>query len=141
MNEPGVVTVYFLRDNDDSPIPDGSEVADARALLLERKPVDRYDGDVRVLAPTAVPVPFIFTALSPNTPTMQSAVTASLKAFFDEKTSLGVDLTEDDYRCAIKDTIDTQTGQSVTSFTLSTPTGTIAIASNEITTLSNPTYP
>jgi len=141
INEPGVVTVYFLRDNDDNPIPDGAEVAEAQALLLERKPADRFDGDVRVLAPTAVPVPFVFTALSPNTPTMQSAVTASLQEFFDEKTSLGVDLTEDDYRCAIRNTIDLQTGQSVSSFALSTPTGTVAIASNEIPTLVTPTYP
>lgn len=137
----GQVTVYFTRDNDANIIPDASEVTTAKNKLLEIKPAHVSTADVIVSAPTGVTVDFTFTALNPNTTTMQNAITASLGALFRDDTTVSQDLTEDAYRAAIFQTIDTETGQKVKSFTLSGPSGDIAIASGELPVLGNITYP
>lgn len=137
----GQVTIFFMRDNDADPIPDASEVTTVKNKILEIKPANTADVDVIVSAPTAVPTAFTFSALTPNTATMQSAITASLTQFFDEQPDVGVNVDEDKYRSAIISTIDTQTGDTVSTFTLSAPTGDIVIATGEIGTLGTVTYP
>jgi uncharacterized phage protein gp47/JayE len=139
--EPGTVVIYFLRDNDINPIPDGAEVTQTKDYLLSVKPADRYEEDIIVRAPTAVSTNFTFTALSPNTATMQTAISANLRQLFDEQTAVGQTLVEDAYRSAIYNTIDTATGDRVTSFTLSTPTTDIVANFGEIPTLGTITYP
>ena len=131
----GQVTIYFTRDNDLNPIPAGSEVDRVKDNILQIKPANTADADVIVLAPTAVPVNFIFTALTPSTATMRSAISANLRQFFDERTTVGVNIDQDAYRSAIFNTVDTVTGATVQTFTLSTPTTDITIASGEIGTL------
>jgi hypothetical protein len=42
---------------------------------------------------------------------------------------------EDDYRCTINDTIDTETGDVLDTYTLTTPTGDIAVGIGELATL------
>ncbi len=137
----GQVTIYFMRDNDIDPIPSAGEVTTVKNKILEIKPANTDDSDVIVLAPTAVPTDFTFTDLSPNTSTMQTAITANLQQFFDDQTQVGVDIDEDTYRAAIATTVDTATGDTVQSFTLSTPSGDVTIASGEIGTLGNTVYP
>ena len=137
----GQVRIFFMRDNDDNPIPTGSEVATVRAKIEEILPAATDDvNDLIVLAPTAVSTDFTFTALTPNTSTMQSAINANLRQFFDENTSVGTDIDQDAYRSAIFNTVDTDTGAIVETFTLSTPTTDITIASDEIGTLGNVVY-
>lgn len=137
----GQVTIYFMRDNDSNPIPDAGEVTTVKNKILEIKPVNTADIDVIVNAPTPVIINFNFTTLNPNTPSMQSAVTANLQQFFAEETEVGEDIQEDEYRCAIQNTIDTETGDRINSFTLSTPTGNITINTGEIGVLGTVTYP
>lgn len=137
----GQVTVYFTRDNDDSIIPDASEVNTAKDKLLEIKPAHVDESDVIVAAPTGVTVGFTFSALSPNTSTMQSAVTANLQAFFRDDTTVGEDLLRVAYEGAIFNTIDPDTGSSVASFTLSSPVADVPISSGELPVLGNITYP
>lgn len=138
----GEVTIFFMRDNDADPIPDASEVTTVKNKILEIKPANMADVDVIVSAPTAVPTVFTFSALTPNTATMQAAITASLTQFFDEQPEVGVNVDADKYRSAIISTIDTQTGDGVSTFALSAPTGDIVIAAGQIATLSGtPTYP
>ncbi len=137
----GQVTIYFMRDNDDDPIPSASEVTEVKDLILTITPANTAEADVIVLAPTAVTQDFVFTSLDPNTSTMQSAVTANLDQFFSESTDVGVNVDEDAYRSAIFSTIDTQTGEQVSSFTLSDPTGDIIIATGEIALHGSDTYP
>lgn len=137
----GQVTVYFMRDNDPNPIPVGSEVIKVKDSILEIKPANTADSDVIVLAPTGVPVDFTFSALTPNTITMQAAISANLRQFFDERTSVGVNVDEDAYRSAIFNTVDTVTGDVVQTFTLSAPSGDIVIAAGEIGILGTVTYP
>ncbi len=131
----GQVTVYFMRDNDTDSIPDASEVVTVKAKIDEILPANTNTVDVIVNAPTAVSTNFTFTAISPDTLTMEAAITASLEQFFDEATEVGVDVTEDKYRSAIISTIDTETGEQLQTFTLSTPTTDISISTNQIGTL------
>lgn len=138
--DPGQVTIYFMRDNDPDPIPDSGEVTTVKDSILLIKPANTIDADVIVAAPTAVPTAYTFTALDPNTAAMQTAITANLTQFYAEETEVGVDITLEKYTAAIQNTVD-EGGTGVTSFTLSSPTTDITIATGEIGTLGTITYP
>lgn len=137
----GQVTVYFMRDNDASPIPSAGDVANVKTRLLQYKEAHVADSDVIVAAPTAVSTNFVFSALSPNTASMKSAIEAQLKEFFKKKTSVGVSVVEEAYTAAIYNTIDQTTGAGVASFTLSSPTTDISVAAGQIATLGSVTFP
>ena len=137
----GQVTVYFMRDNDVTSIPSGSEVAAVKSVLDAIRPGNSDTADLIVLAPTAVSTDFTFTALSPNTAAMKTAVENNLKELFDERTNIGANVTEDTYKAAIFGTVDTTTGDILTSFTLSAPPGDITIAAGQIGTLGAVTFP
>lgn len=137
----GQVTVYFMRDNDDDPIPDSGDVTTVKNKLIEILPANTDEDDLLVSGPTAIPTAFNFNALTPNTTTMQSAVSASLAQFFDEETEVGVDVDSDKYRSAIISTIDIETGEQVKTFTLTSPSGDITVASGKIATLGAIAYP
>lgn len=137
----GQVTVYFMRDNDADPIPTASEVTTVKNKILEIKPANTADIDVIVKASTAVITNFDFASITPNTPTMQTAVSANLNQFFAEETSVGVDVDQDAYRAAIKNTVDPETGDIVQTFVLNTPIGDITINIGEIGVLGMVTYP
>jgi uncharacterized phage protein gp47/JayE len=137
----GQVTIYFMRDNESPAIPSGAEVTDVRDKLLTILPANTDPSDMIVAAPTAVATAFTFTAVSPDTATMRAAIEASLAQLFGENLGVGDDLTADAYRSVIYNTVDTTTGQRVTSFTLSTPTGDIAISNSQIATLGAVTWP
>ena len=137
----GQVTIYFARDNDDSPIPDASEVSAVAAEIEKIRPAHTDPTDVFVLSPSALTVPFTFSALSPNTATMRDAVTRALEQLFDEGTEVGTNLPADAYRSAIYTAVDAVTGGTVDSFTLTTPAGDIAVASGQLPVLGSVTYP
>ena len=63
-----------------------------------------------------------------DTATMRAAIRANLAQYFREGVDYGVDLPEDDYRCAIRDTYDPIGRTRLTSFSLSAPTSTVDIA-------------
>ena len=134
----GQVTVYFMRDNDVSTIPDGAEVAEVKAAIDAIKPTNTDTDDVIVSAPTPISSDYTFSAISPDTTTMRDAIEASLEQFYMETPTVGVAIDEDAYRSAIFNTVDPVTGDSLTSFTLTAPpSGDIAIASGEIGVLGN----
>ena len=140
---PGVgdVTIAFMRDDDDDTIPDAGEVQDVEDVIHAITPAQSDLADIIVQAPVAVPVNFTFTIVNPNTATMQDAITNSLIAFFRDEADYEVDVDEDKYRAAIINTVDPDTGDTLQSFTLSTPSGDITISTNEIGTLGNIIYP
>lgn len=138
---PGQVYVYFVRDNDVNIIPSASEVTAVKDKILEIKPAHTSSTDVIVLAPTPITIDFTFTALSPNTTTMQTAITQSLQQFFREQVEVGKDIVEDSYQCAIFGTIDSETGDRITSFTLSAPVGDIIINPGEMPVLGTIAFP
>jgi uncharacterized phage protein gp47/JayE len=136
----GAVTIYFTRDNDDNIIPSSGEVDTVKDKILEITPANTDEDDVHVTSPTPVTVDFTFSALSPNNTSMQDAITANLEMLFREANDVGVNFPEDEYRCAIRQSIDEE-GEPVASFTLSAPSGDITIADGEIAVLGTITFP
>ena len=141
----GQVTVHFMRDNDVPPIP--SSTTAVKAALDAIRPANTDTDDVIVTAPVPVSTAYTFSALSPNTGTMQAAITANLQRFYAEDTEVddGVtvdgDVLEVAYLAAIYNTVDTVTGETVSSFALSAPSGDVTIDAGEIGTLGTITYP
>jgi uncharacterized phage protein gp47/JayE len=131
----GAVTVLFMRDNDDNPIPSASEVQEVKDVLDAITPAQSDLSDIVVTAPTAVPTDYIFSAISPDTPTMREAIGENLSAFYEDEVDFETDIVEDKYRSAIIDTIDPATGDILTSFTLTNPSGTISVTTDSIGTL------
>lgn len=137
----GQVTIYFTTDNDVSPIPNAGTVALVQTKIQSITPANTSYSDIIVAAPTALPVAFTFTALSPNTQSMRDSIIETLKQFFAETVDVGEDITQDDYRAVIKTTIDLTTGAEVVSFALSTPSGTITTSASQLATLGTVTWP
>lgn len=137
----GAVTVLFVRDNDSNIIPSASEVLTVKEAILEILQASSDVDDVFVLAPTPVTVDFTFTAISPNTASMREAVEQNLISFFQDDVTFEEDITEDKYRSAIINTIDPETGDSVSSFTLSAPSGDVTVTTNEIGVLGEIIFP
>lgn len=138
----GRVRVAFLRGNDANPIPSSQEVQDVKDRIVSLiMPAHMSDEDVEVFAPTARPVAFTFSAISPDTTSMRLAIEHRLRQFMAEQVELGQDITEDDYRCAIRETFDLERRVALASFTLSTPTAAIDIGPDEIPTLGTLTWP
>lgn len=137
----GSVTVYFTVSNTGTGIPTAAQVTAVKNSILLIKPAELDDANVIVDAPTPIFVDFTFIALVPNTATMQAAVLANLQQFFSEQVLIGEPIEQVAYQSAIFNTIDPETGNQVTSFTLSAPIGDIAIASDEIGVLNNVVFP
>lgn len=138
----GEVAVYVLRDNDASITPAQAILDLTKQAIIDngKMPANMFEGDLYVFAPTTVAVNFDFTALSPDTPTMRSAISNQLSAFFEDSVDFEVDVTEAAFLGAIQNTQDLQTGDFITSFTLSTPTGNVTINSGEIGIAGNVTF-
>jgi len=137
----GQVTIYFTRGNDASPIPDPSEVVTVKNKILEIKPANTADADVIVLAPTPVPASFVFTSLSPNTSTMQTAITNSIKALLLDEGVVSEPITEDQYRAAIVQTVDPANGDRVINFAISAPVGDLGGAPGEYVVFNSAVFP
>jgi uncharacterized phage protein gp47/JayE len=130
----GQVITYFMRDNDPDPIPTASEVQTVQDALDEIRPANTAVADNIVLAPTAEPVAYTFTTLTPDTPTMRVAVEQNIAQFHEESTDVSVNVDEDAYRAAIQNTVDPDTGDVMQSFVLATPSGDIAVSTGGIAT-------
>ncbi len=132
----GQVKIYFMRDDDaGDPIPSGSEVTDVNALIQAIRPAHVASTDVIVNAPTAVPVNFDFNGtLLPNTAEMQAAITISLTRLFAAEVNVSETLQSAAYISSIWQTIDA-TGARVASFTLTAPSGSVAITEGQLPTL------
>ena len=137
----GQVTVYFVRDNDPNIIPTSNEIIDVTNAILTILPVNMSPDYLFVLAPIPKIVDFNFSELSPNTASMQQSIIDVLKETFAEQSTLGINIPEHIYTCALYETIDTTTGQKIQSFTLISPIGDIILNSNEIAILGNVVFP
>ncbi len=140
----GKVTIYFTRDNDTNIIPTGSQVTDVKDAIIDPetgiKPANTPDSYVVVVAPVAVAADFTFTALSPNTADMKSAITQSLTDYFkSDSVNIDQSVTEAEYNNIIFSTLDSQGNQPT--FTLSAPSGDIAITTGELAVVGTITYP
>lgn len=137
----GAVTILFIRDNDDNPIPSAGEVQEVEDQILTILPATSDETDVVVTAPTPVSTDYTFSALSPDTATMRTAIEQNLIAFYEDEVTFETTITEDKYRAAIIDTVDPETGDSLSSFTLTTPTTDITVTTDEIGVLGTVSFP
>jgi len=137
----GEVTVLFVRDDDDDIIPSAGEITEVKDNILTILPATSDSADVHVNDPlTEVSTNYTFSSISPDTTTMRTAIENNLSAFYEDEVDFETPITSDKYRRAIAGTIDPDTGDSLVSFGLSTPTTTITITSNEIGTLGTVTF-
>lgn len=137
--ELGQVRVGFTRDDDASIIPSATEVNTVKDKLLLIKPAFMTNDDLIVFGPTAVPVNFVFNSLSPNTSTMQTAISNALGDFFRTSNNIGEDVKLADLNGLISGVIDSTGAAPI--YTLSSPSGNTAIGLNEIGVLGSVTYP
>lgn len=140
----GQVTIYFVIDGQTPIIPTADQVTAVKNTIIDTttgiKPANTDDSDVIVSGPTAVSTDFTFSALSPNTTAMQTAITNTLTDFFkSEEVNVGESITEDRYNALLFSVID-EDGNSPT-YTLTSPSGNISISSGELATLGTITYP
>lgn len=141
--EVGAVTVYFMRDDDEgSPIPDANETNEVKDTLLAIKPAHMDPADLHVNDPIlkAKTVDFVFTDLEIDTESLRNAVEGNLETFFKEVPEPGEDVPKRSYEAAITQTIDPATGEFLKTFSLSTPTTDITVASDEIAVLGSITW-
>lgn len=136
----GQVTITFMNDNNLVTIPSATDVVAMKFLLSTIKPAGMSATDLIILAPVADPQTFTFTSLTPNTESMQNAVNANLDQFFAE-IDVGEDMLEVGYSSAIFNTVDPDTGDKVTAFALSAPSGDVVISSTDIATKGTVTFP
>lgn len=124
----GQVFIAFMRDDEVNPFPTAQDVADVKnAIMTNCMTVNTAPEDVVVSSPLAQTVNFNFQSITPDSPSMRAAIRASLAQFFREGVDYGVDIPEDDYRCAIRDTYDPQTRSRLKSFVLLSPIGDIDV--------------
>lgn len=141
---PGYVTIYFTRDNDSNIIPTAAQANEVKDAINDPvtgiKPANTPDNYVIVNPPTPVTVDFTFTSLSPNTAAMKEAITETLTDYFkSDSVNIATDIIENEYNSLIYSVVDAD-GNSPT-FTLSSPSGTINLASGELAILGTITYP
>lgn len=94
---PGTVGVFFMRDDDPSPVPDAGELAEVKTYIEERRPVT---AEVYVLAPVTVPVTYQV-HLDPDTTATRAAVEAQLLDLHNREAGLGEKLLVSHMREAI----------------------------------------
>ena len=137
--ELGQVRIGFTRDNAATIIPSAVEVNVVLAKMLQIKPAHIADSDVIVFAPTAVPINFTFTTLSPNTSPMQTAINNALTDFFKTSNNIGQNVKLADLNGLISGVIDSTGATPI--YTLSAPSGDTTIGLNQIGTLGTITFP
>jgi len=140
---PGQVAVYVLRDNDANIIPTQTVLNTTKDAIIAdgALPAHSAEIDVFVLGPETVETDFDFASITPDTPTMRSAVELQLEAFFEDTVDFEQTVTEAAYLGAIQNTQDLQTGDLLQSFSLTAPTGDIVVLGGQIATLGAVTFP
>lgn len=134
---PGQVVVIIVRDNDENIIPTQSILDQTKESILANGKLTAHTRpeDVFVLAPIAQVVDFNFSAISPNTATMRTAIRNQLIAFFEDSVTFEEDIPAPSYQGEIQNTRDPVSGDRLVSFTLSSPTAAIVVADGNIPVL------
>lgn len=130
----GQVTVYLLKEDNTLPTP--SELTQVKdGIVVAILPAHMSESDLFVLAPTIITTDFELTAIIPDTDTMKQSIQNRLIEFFNTQPGVGETITEDQYRCVIQATIDSETGETLQDFTLNLPVGDIVINTGELAAL------
>lgn len=130
----GTLTLRFVRDNDGTGaaiIPDAAEVAAVQAYIDARRPVT---AQVTVAAPTANPLNFTISGLSPNTAAVQAAVQTELQDLLLREATPGGTILLSHIRAAIS----SATGEN--DFTLTSPVANVTNSVGQISTMGTITW-
>lgn len=136
--EVGQAKIYLVKENNE--IPSESEIDDAKDFFESYLPINTDYDLIDVDAPDALAVPFVFSALDPDTSTMREAIEANLAALFLERADVDVDMLEAVYNGVIANTIDPDTLLRVNSYTLDSPSGDIEPDTDELPTYDGTTW-
>lgn len=130
---PGAFIVYPMTDGaTPNGIPSAGTLTNVTTAILTIKPVNTADSDVNVVAAVPVAVNVEITDLTPDTPSLRTAVINNVEQFFAEVPIVGMDITDEGIIGAIQNTIDPNTGQTIVSFSLTDPSGDTTINPGEI---------
>jgi uncharacterized phage protein gp47/JayE len=130
----GTVTVRFVRDNDGTGaaiIPDGTEVAAVQAYIDARRPVT---AQCTVVAPTAVPLNFTITGLTPSNAAVQAAVQTELQDLLLREATPGGTLLLSHIRAAIS------AAAGETDYALTSPVANVTNTVGNMTTMGTITW-
>lgn len=136
----GQVTILFLRDNDEDPIPGPAAITAVENVIHPIVPAQSPLSDIFIEGPTAVIVNFDFLEIVPDTPTMRDAIYQNLVAFFQDEVLFETPVTRDKFRSAIIETVDPANGDLLTSFILNDPIDDIFVNSKQIGLLGTVSY-
>lgn len=131
---PGQVSVFFLRDNDANILPTPTVIANTKQVIIDdgALPANTPEDALFVQGPTLVSVDYIFGSISPDTPTMRTAVENSLSAFFEDSVDFEENVLQNSWLGAIQNTQDAETGDVLELFNLTSPSADIPISDGEI---------
>jgi uncharacterized phage protein gp47/JayE len=128
----GQVTTYFVRDNDETIIPDATEVSNVKAALENIRPSNTEPDDNIVSACTGISINVDISSITPDTLTMRDAIENTIDAYYRGGIDEGEDNEVDKLKSAIYQTYDVVRGEQLQSFTLDAPTTDTTIAEGEI---------
>ena len=127
----GTVTVRFMCDDLEDPIPTGEMVKAVKDHIDSVRPVT---AKVTVKAPVALPVNITFADISPDTELVRAQIEAELKSLFLREAEPGVRLPISHIRAAISAAADE------TDYRMTSPTADIVPGTGEIATLGEITW-
>lgn len=143
----GESVMYVLRDDDPSIIPNTIKLTETKDKIISdgHWPSFIPDGNLFVIAPILKQQDFIFTAISPNTTTMQNAIREQLVSFFEDNAEVGgtenySDIELDEINSFLRQVQDPSTGQFLVSFTYTTPSAAIVSNDGEIYSMGTGTF-
>ena len=130
----GTLTLRFVRDNDGTGaaiIPDAGEVATVQSYIDARRPVT---AQVTVVAPTANPLNFTISGLSPNTASVQAAIQTELQDLLLREATPGGTILLSHIRAAIS----AASGEN--DYTLVSPNANVINTTGQISTMGTITW-
>lgn len=129
----GTVGVAFVTDDDPAGlIPDAPKVAEVQAYIDERRPVP---ATVTVFAPVALAVNFTFTAVTPDTSSVRTAIEVALEDLILREGAPGSPL----LLSHIREACSTAPGEQ--DFTMTVPAANVSIAAGQIPVMGVVTWP
>lgn len=128
----GTVGLMFVCDDAETPIPSAEKVAEVQAHVDAVRPVT---AEFIAFAPTPKPINPVFTALSPNTETIQAEVVKELRALLRVKAEPGATIAISH----IREAISTAVGEE--DYTMPDPAANFTTAAHELAVLGTPTFP
>jgi len=131
--EVGAVTVFFVRDDEDSIIPEASIVLETKDAIFDSFGAQTEYEDVHVNDTLkAVPINVSISSVVPATTSMRAAIEATVRTYFRGSIREGQDFLKDRLKSDIDQTYDSKRGERLVSFNMDSPSVDSQIAFGQI---------